>query len=74
MGRYKIDPTSGVLDHAYAVEALSRRLRAALGDWVKYQAFDGDPMRVLKDALTVTLGKQTVDQIVIMTLQESSST
>lgn len=63
MGRYKLDPLTGNLDHDVAVEALARRLRKALGDWTKNAAHNGDPLAILRDALALTLGDRTIDRL-----------
>jgi hypothetical protein len=63
MGRYRRDPLTGDLDHFHAVDALATRLRKALGDWAKNDAFNGDPLRVLRDALVLTLGPKTVHHL-----------
>lgn len=63
MGRYRLDPVTGELDHAHAVEALASRLRKALGDWTKNEAFGGDPLAILRDALIVTLGPSTLHAV-----------
>jgi hypothetical protein len=63
MGRYRRDPETGDLSHLYAVERLSIRLRKALGDWAKNDTMNGDSLAILRDALVVTLGANTVHAI-----------
>jgi hypothetical protein len=63
MGRYRLDPQTGELDHDAAVEALARRLRKAIGDWTKNDAFNGNPLAILHDALVLTLGARTIDHL-----------
>jgi len=70
MGQYRRDPLTGDLHHVYAVEALARRLRKALGDWAKNDAFNGDPLRVLRDALVLTLGAPIINQIINLQQQQ----
>lgn len=63
MGRYRRKPGNGNLDHFYAVEALATRLHPVLADWLRYQAFNGNALEVLRDALLVTLGPKTFHQV-----------
>jgi len=68
MGRYRRKPGNGDLDHFHAVEDLATRLARALADWPRYQAFNGNALEVLRDALLVTLGPQTFHQITTLAI------
>jgi hypothetical protein len=63
VGRYRRDPLTGDLHHGHAVEVLATRLRKALGDWAKNEAFNGDPLRVLRYELVLTLGPKTLHHL-----------
>ena len=65
MGRYRLDRQTGDLDHFHAVAVLATRLQKALGDWAKNGAHNGDPLRVLRDALLLTVGPKTIGHLLI---------
>jgi hypothetical protein len=56
MGRYRRNPLTCDLDHFQAVETLSIRLHKALGHWAKNDAFNGDPLAILRGAFRCRLG------------------